>query len=385
MNLRFSKYIFIVGALSLSLTASLAAEVEFTDDEIRTITAHGPWPVEFPDDPGNELSALAWAEKLGSSLFNDARLSASGSVSCSSCHQANQGFSESRALAVGASPGTRNTQGLLNAGLQRWFGWGGGADSLWAASLKPLFAPHEMAANLTDTAQVLKANKLFVNAIAQNLNNGDNLNSWDDEAIVLIAGKAIGAYVRTLSSGVTPFDQYRTALVSKDAAGQNQYPDAAKRGLKIFISEANCRACHFGANFSNGEFHDVGRPFFTGVGQVDPGRYAGIQRLRNDPYSLTGKHGVDVQTQQRLKTENVKLSQSNWGQWRTPSLRNLSLTAPYMHDGSLKTLRDVVDWYADIDVERLHSDGEAILKPLNLNDQQRNDLVVFLESLSVVK
>jgi len=95
------------------------------------------------------------------------------------------------------------------------------------------------------------------------------------------------------------------------------------------------------------------------------------------------QYGETSSHNDKLKTKDVKLSQLNWGQWRTPSLRNLDLTGPYMHDGSLETLRDVVDAYADIDPDRLHAEGEAILRPLDLNDDQRNDLVNFLRSLSL--
>jgi len=92
---------------------------------------------------------------------------------------------------------------------------------------------------------------------------------------------------------------------------------------------------------------------------------------------------VGVDNHDRLKTSRIKQSQVNWGQWRTPSLRNLVNTAPYMHDGSLATLDDVVDFYANIDTTRLHSNGENILKPLDLSDSDRKDLVSFLKSLSV--
>jgi len=212
--------------------------------------------------------------------------------------------------------------------------------------------------------------------------NKDLISSMTDEDMVVLAAKSIGAYVRTLQSVRTPFDRFRDALVTGDSAGQSEYSESAKRGLKLFIGEANCRACHFGENFSNGEFHDTGRPFFTGVGRVDPGRYTGIQRVRSDPYNLLGEFAEGPGQNDKLKTSNVKLSQSNWGQWRTPSLRNLKHTAPYMHDGSLRTLRDVVDAYADFDPSRLHAAGESLLKPLALNEQQRNDLVAFLLSLS---
>ena len=148
------------------------------------------------------------------------------------------------------------------------------------------------------------------------------------------------------------------------------------------MSDANCHVCHFGPNFSNGEFHDTGRSFFTGVGQVDPGRYTGIKRVRQDPYNLPGRYNGTEVDHEIIKTRTVKLGQVNFGQWRTPSLRNLTTTAPYMHDGSIESIRAVVDSYADIDPDRLHSNGESILKPLNLSEQDRRDLVAFLESLS---
>ena len=118
------------------------------------------------------------------------------------------------------------------------------------------------------------------------------------------------------------------------------------------------------------------------MGAVDPGRYTGIQRLRADRYNLLGSHNGTGSEHEKRKTRTVTLGQSNFGQWKTPSLRNLTLTAPYMHDGSIATLRGVVDAYADIDPDRLHNEGEALLKPLDLSDSQRNDLVEFLKTLS---
>jgi len=185
-----------------------------------------------------------------------------------------------------------------------------------------------------------------------------------------------------LRSDETPFDRYVQAVVTGDEAAQATYSPQAKRGLALFIGEGNCQACHYGPNFSNGEFHDTGRPFFTANGDVDTGRYGGILRARQDPYRLAGKfNGTAIEDDIRI-TGSVKLSQANFGQWKTPSLRNLTLTAPYMHDGSLATLHDVVNAYANIDPERLHSDGEAILKPMAWNTSDIDALVAFLMSLS---
>jgi len=104
--------------------------------------------------------------------------------------------------------------------------------------------------------------------------------------------------------------------------------------------------------------------------------------MRDDPFNLMGPHADGVRASDARKSGTVTLGQVNFGQWRTPSLRNLSLTAPYMHDGSLATLRDVVDYYADIDPTRLHRQGESLLNPLQLDNADREDLVRFLETLS---
>ncbi|MBX2836950.1 MAG: c-type cytochrome [Gammaproteobacteria bacterium] len=369
--------------LTLLVTASATAdalEPELTSAEKRLLDAFAGWPLQPPADPGNEFSGQAWAEKAGERLFFDADLSSSKTISCATCHQAAKGFTDGLTTGQGIQTHVRNTQGLLDVGLQRWFGWDGGADSLWAASLRPMLSPIEMGGDVTTIAHRLRSKPYFEPALI----HADLLDetATNDEEVLVLAAKTIGAYLRTLSSAATPFDRYVSALQKNDLEKQSQYPKSALRGLTLFLGESNCHVCHFGPNFSNAEFHDTGRPFFTGVGEVDPGRYAGIKRVRQDRFNLLGEYNRSDNHNDALKTETVTLGQVNFGQWRTPSLRNLTHTAPYTHDGSLPTLRAVVDAYADIDPTRLHSQGEAILRPLDLTDNEREDLVNFLKSLS---
>lgn len=354
--------------------------VTLTATEKQLLQSFGNWPLNMPADPGNELSGISWAEELGQTLFHDPGLSSSGAFSCATCHQNSLAFSDGAQVAMGVRPHVRNTQGLLDVGLQRWFGWDGGADSLWAATLRPMLSNIEMDGNIEHIGDYLRNNDGFSKALeTAGLMEG---NEQNNEAVTVLAAKAIATHLRTLQSAPTSFDVYVDAVQREDELVMATYPDAAKRGLKIFLGDANCHVCHFGPNFSNGEFHDTGRPFFTAVGQVDPGRYEGIKRVRTDRYNLLGEfNSTKIDTEVR-KTQTVKIGQANFGEWRTPSLRNLTLTAPYTHDGSLKTLRAVVDAYADINPDRLHSQGESILKPLNLDNQAREDLVTFLESLT---
>ncbi|MCU0805833.1 MAG: c-type cytochrome, partial [Burkholderiales bacterium] len=185
-----------------------------------------------------------------------------------------------------------------------------------------------------------------------------------------------------LDSGRTPFDDFRDALAKGDKAAAARYPLAAQRGLKIFVGKGNCAVCHFGPGFTNGEFHDVGVPFFVAPGQVDAGRYEGVKRLASDPFSLTGKWNDDRTGAAATKTRHVASTQQDFGRFKTPSLRNVALTAPYMHNGSLATLPDVVRHYSEMNTERIHSHGEQLLRPLDLTPQESADLVAFLESLS---
>ncbi len=352
--------------------------VQFNEAELQLLQTFGPWPATPPPDPGNRLSGKAWAEQLGLQLFHDPDLSGDRSISCATCHQPSRGFADGKALAEGAAVHVRNTQSLWNAGFQRWFGWDGGGDSLWAAAIRPVLSPIEMNGDITDIARRLRSKKFFTSALGD---ADPPVDDASDEALFVFAAQAIGAYTRILVSAETPFDRFRRSLL-QPGSGDVNYPLAAQRGLKIFLGPANCHVCHFGANFSNQEFHDTGRPFFSAVGQVDSGRYTGIKRVRGDRYNLSGPYNTTGVAAEIRKTKSVKLNQQNFGQWRTPSLRNLIHTAPYTHDGSLATLRDVVDAYADINPDRLHSNGEAILKPLPLTERDREDLVAFLRSLS---
>ena len=178
----------------------------------------------------------------------------------------------------------------------------------------------------------------------------------------------------------TAFDAFRDALVS---GAPSDYPVRARRGLKLFVGKGRCAVCHAGPNFTHGEFHSIGLSHFVDSGQVDGGRFSGIEDLKASPYSRTGRFSDEPAVSANDAPVNfVVLKQTNWGEFRVPSLRNVANTAPYMHDGSIAKLEDVVRHYSEIDLERLHTDGESLLQPLGLSDGEVADLVAFLETLS---
>jgi cytochrome c peroxidase len=148
--------------------------------------------------------------------------------------------------------------------------------------------------------------------------------------------------------------------------------------LKIFIGKGACDTCHVGPAFTNGEF------YATGVAQkdADSGRYEGLKKLLGDRMNLLGPNNDDPKRSTAVGTRQISLEPSELGEFKVPSLRNLESSMPYMHNGSLASLRDVVKRYSEISPDRLHSDDEAILKPLHLTDGETADLVAFLQTLS---
>lgn len=359
--------------------AFAASKAGFSEAEIRRIAALGPWPPATRPDPSNRVSGQPDAIAFGEALFNDVRLSRNKNFSCATCHQAQRGFADGIPRGVAEAMGDRNTLALINLRFQRWFGWSGANDNLWAQSLRPLLNEKEMAGSLASIAATLRHETDLRQRYTQVFGAAPGNN---DERVAIDLSKALAAYQETLVSPRTPFETFREALLRNDAAAIAAYPDTAKRGLAIFVGKGNCIFCHNGPQFSNGEFHDIGIPYFAGPGRVDSGRYGGIQELRKSPYTLLGAYSDDPNRSTATSTRYVELTHRNFGEFKVPSLRNVAKTAPYMHNGSLASLREVIGHYSELNEERLHADGERLLVPLHLSVQEKEDLVAFLESLS---
>jgi cytochrome c peroxidase len=371
-------------AALLLLAAIVAAQpaqaqlVEYSEAETRAILRHGPWPAPWAHDPSNRVSGNPQAIELGEHLFFDPRLSPSGKVLCATCHAPFRGWQDGRARAFGLQEVDRNTQSLLDVRYQRWFGWDGAGDSLWAQSVRPILEAREMGGSQAQAAALVRGDAELACRYRKAFGAPPPA---ADEAVLAGIGKALAAFQETLVSGRTPFDDFRDALSRGDFSSMKKYPEAAQRGLRIFVGRGNCSTCHVGPAFSNGEFHDTGVPFFI-KGGADPGRHGGIRKLEANPLNLLGAYNDDASRASAVKTRQVDLQHRNFGEFKVPSLRNVAQTAPYMHNGSFATLADVVRHYSDISPDRLHSDGEAILKPLRLPAADAADLVAFLESLS---
>jgi cytochrome c peroxidase len=197
-------------------------------------------------------------------------------------------------------------------------------------------------------------------------------------------GKSIAAFETTLTTGAAPFDRFVADLKAgrqeSDAMSQ-----AAQRGLEIFIGRGNCVLCHSGPYLTNKEFHDIRVAPLADEALFDPGRLAGVEQLFADEFVAAGPHSDDrggVRAQQVLYLDrDVALL----GHFKTPSLRNVALTAPYMHQGQLATLRDVVRHYATLEDAVPPADPahvEVLVRPFELSERDAADLVAFLEALT---
>lgn len=373
----------MLAAVCCAAVAQAAPELlDFSPEERARIVSHGPWPPVAPPDGANRVEGQPAAVAWGRELFFDTRLSASGQLSCASCHVPARAFQDGLTTArvgPGAEPGRRNTPSLLDSAQHRWFGWDGANDSLWAASLAPLLARDEMGQSAPALAARVRGD---VQSVARYRRAFGHLLPADDEQLVVDMAKALAAFQATLTSPRTPFDTFRDALARGDLRAAASYPIAAQRGLRIFVGHGRCSVCHAGPNFTNGEFADIGVPFFV-RGGVDPGRHGGLQQLQASRMNRLGAHNdASPQDPRAVTTRHVIIEPRHFGEFRVPGLRQLTHTAPYMHNGSLATIEDVVQHYSALNEERLHADGERILRPLNLAPEQANDLAAFLRSLS---
>lgn len=333
----------------------------WTATERGQILALGPWPPPPALDESNRVSGQPAAIAFGEALFHSTRLSRVPGLRCASCHEPWRGFTDGRRTGLGAGAGDRNTPSLLNVALQRWFGWDGANDTLWGQSIRPLLDPREMRADAGFVAAQLRADARLRGLYTGSFGREPPA---DDTELMVDLAKALAAYQETLVSERTPFDRFRDALAVGDAQAASAYPDAAQRGLQLFIGRAQCVACHAGPAFSDGRFHaSVIRSQHAG-GEPDTGRPAGLQRLALSPFTLAGRFNDGASRSTPEPAED--------GAFRTPPLRELAATAPYMHDGSIAKLCDAL---------RPHAGPYAPPAP-PLSRDERRDLVAFLLSLS---
>ncbi len=270
--------------------------------------------------------------KLGKQLFFNKRLSLDNTVSCATCHDPAAGWSNAKATATGSGGqvGDRGSPTIINAAYQYLLYWDGRAASLEAQSTGPIFNPNEMG---IPSEEVLLEKLNAISGYREQF----QLVFGTDVTLKGVTDSIVG-FERTNLSGNAPYDRAR--LGEKDALSE-----AAARGMEDFFNAAHCSACHSGPNFTDGAFHNIG--IATDLETPDQGRE-----------KVTGRLG-------------------DRSSFKTPTLREIARTAPYMHDGSMKTLEQVVEYYDKGGIKNPQLDEK--MYALELTAQQKRDLVVFLK------
>ncbi len=360
-------FLALVCPAMLALSPAASSPV-FSAKEVQHILALGPWPPATRPDPGNHVSGQAQAIELGRRLFRDPRMSPVGYIACVTCHQPDRSFTDRKARAHGLADLPRNTPALANLRQQRWFGWGGSSDSLWMASIRPMLDAREFDASPKTITRLFERDPELAACYRRVFRDSPRR---DQQDTVVNVGKALAAFQETLVTGRTPFDDFRDALQRHDAISAASYPIAALRGLKIFVGQTNCVACHNGPNFSDGEFH-AGAVFATDAAPDDAGRLEGARSLKASRLNLLGPYNDDPRRVNALATRRLVPQERMRGQYRTPSLRNVAVTGPYLHNGQLDRLQDAL---------------QHVLRPpigahTPLSAQQVDDLAAFLATLT---
>ncbi|PTT21638.1 hypothetical protein DBR12_06075 [Acidovorax sp. HMWF029] len=352
-----------------------------------------PWEPACPPEracPSKETVELGRALFLSSAISPARR-------SCATCHEPTHGYGASAATTLKFKDLPRSIPSLLNLSHQRWFFWDGRADQLWQQAVGPLESEAEMNSHrLFMVAAVVSNTKLRTSAMAGGalgsrelvalraalghstasacVNNESCERAWqtlprDQRAVVeAIAHKlllSLAAFQVSLKSRWTAYDDY---MASGKGLSERQL-----RGMKLFFGEARCSSCHSGPAMTDAGFHNLLLPSPPGRAREDPGRFRGIQHLR--ALAASGDMGY-VPSEIAM---HLDLNNSVWGQFKTPSIRNLEGRSEFMHNGVYKNLRDVLGYYNTLaDAQVVHHHQNALLAPLNFKEDQLEDLEAFL-------
>lgn len=381
---------------------SIPGSTNWSEEELKLIASLSLDTLPtLPADPSNQVADDPAAAELGHRLYFDTRLSSNGQVACATCHKPELMFTDGLALAVGVGIGPMHTPSLVGLAYSPWFYWDGRKDSQWAQALAPLEAKHEHA---TDRVQLLRlvADDTIYRDMYENVfgpltlpallpksgtPEGDaqqqaSWNTLDSETQTAVSqvfanlGKAIAAFERKILPGRTRFDDYISQVVA-GSNDDNALNNSEKAGLKVFIGKGQCVTCHNGPLLTNHEFHNTGVLAVSGQ-MPSMGRYDGIRVSREDSFNCLGEFS-DASAAECTELRFARDANDLVGALKTPTLRNISLTAPYMHGGQIADLAEVVNHYNEAPSSML-SHNEA--KPLGLRAVERSQLEDFLMTLS---
>ncbi len=393
--------------------ARAGARDRWTADEIGVIASLSLSSLPpAPRDPSNFVDGRPDAAALGKRLFADTRFSRNQEVSCASCHAPDKQFQDGLPVGRGVGIGTRRAMPLVGTGHSPWLFWDGRKDSLWSQALGPLEDGVEHGGNRTRYARLVQTHyKTDYEGVfgpmptlvglpqdAGPLGPADEQAAWrsmspnsrnDVSRVFANMGKAIAAYENSLAYGESRFDRYARAVVAKDVGAATVLTPQEVNGLRLFMGQGQCVTCHNGPLLTDQHFHNTGVPP-RDPAHVDRGRAAAVAKVQGDEFNCLGVFSdADPDTCSELRfivTDDPTLE----GAFKTPTLRNVALRAPYMHAGQFATLERVVSHYSSSPAAALgHSElargnepGHSGRRPIRLSESEARDLVAFLATLS---
>jgi cytochrome c peroxidase len=382
MTSHLLKIFIALAAIAIGVLISLQEPSAWSEEEISVLKSL--WLESLPDLPVDSSNAVAddpVAADFGRQLFFDSRLSANGGIACATCHQIERRFTDG--LQKGQAIGTtdRHTPSIVGSAYSPWQFWDGRRDSQWAQALAPLEDANEHGSNRTDVVRLITTDSdyrpiyesLFGTLPDALFTNAELLNT-----AFANVGKSIAAFERTLMPTPSRFDEYVTALVNDYEINQEQLlNDEELAGLRLFIGDANCTQCHNGPLFTNHEFHNTGLINFPGD-VPDKARVAGVQEVLANEFNCLGPYSDDP-ARHCAELEFARTGVDLIGAIKTPSLRNLENTAPFMHKGQLATLAAVLDHYNEAPDAMI---GHNEAKPLGLSRRELRQIEAFLLMLA---
>jgi cytochrome c peroxidase len=362
----------IIGLAGMALCLALAQPGE-------THEASAPLglpPVPIPEDNPQTPEKIA----LGDKLFHDQRFSSTGKVACAECHAREKAFTDGpRSVSVGIDQltGTRNSPTVINSAYLETQFWDGRSPSLEDQALHPFLNPVEMGLKNHDPIlKIVRNDPEYVEAFRKVFGASGKAITMDEVT------KAIASFERTIVAGNSRFDRWYFG------GETDALSEAEKRGYDLFINQGRCVSCHLieqtQALFTDNRFHNIG----VGINNIQADVPQLAHAFLEADYTL---EEVDVQVLGDARTSElgrfaVDRRFNDLGAFKTSTLRNIDLTAPYMHDGSIETLKEVVEHYNNGGVT---NEGDPVndflsggIRPLDLSDEQIDDLVAFMEALT---
>ena len=390
---------------------TLAEEVKWSSQQLAVLKTLWIDSTKVEKDSSNAVVDNPIAISLGHKLFFDTRFSANGKISCASCHQPKHFFSDNLDTGEGLKKVTRNTPTIVGASRNTWFFHDGRNDSLWSQAMEPLENPLEHGGNRNKFAHIIYSDPILYKeyrllfGLIPDISNAKRfpknagpikseplLKTWqamniNDKKIItdifVNIGKVIAAYETQLQPAPSRFDNYVKALLENNIIEkQKQLSNTEVKGLQLFIGKGKCTTCHSGSMLTDKGFHNISvQPRIPK--KYDWGRYNGAKQVLKSPYNCRSEYNDTPSDKGVKQCDELKYMimdrHETFGAMKTPSLRNVSKTAPYMHAGQYKSLREVLKHYNK--PPALTNRQSPLFLNIDLNEIEIEQLEAFLRTL----